>query len=335
MGGVTLASGAAEHNDVDEGSWHGMSAKMLNSGRSATTRRAFLALGGFTLLSLHGVPARADWREEIGTFRVGLVAEPGREGTIGGLAKLKKAYTLALGMPVDFFIASDYRALIEAQANRQIEYAVYSTLAYATASLACSCASPLVAPTAANGAIGLRSVLITRSPALKDLADLAGYRVATAGPEDLTGALLPLAALARIGITPDAPFLVRAATAEDAQFLFLSGAVDALFGWIETGIATAPLPGRGTVENLLALGAPRETVRIAWTSDLLRYGPHALRNDLDPEIGLRLLPFLTGLNVSDPDIFALLEAHHGGAYATVGDDDYLTALDLVRVTQAL
>ncbi|TIU16306.1 MAG: phosphonate ABC transporter substrate-binding protein, partial [Mesorhizobium sp.] len=76
-------------------------------------------------------PVRADWRDDIGTFRVGIVAEPGAGNTVPGLALLTDAYTKALGMKVEFVVSRDYAALIEAQANAHIEYAVYSATAYA------------------------------------------------------------------------------------------------------------------------------------------------------------------------------------------------------------
>ncbi|TIS77647.1 MAG: phosphonate ABC transporter substrate-binding protein, partial [Mesorhizobium sp.] len=62
-------------------------------------------------------PVRADWRDDIGTFRVGIVAEPGAGNTVPGLALLTDAYTKALGMKVEFVVSRDYAALIEAQAN--------------------------------------------------------------------------------------------------------------------------------------------------------------------------------------------------------------------------
>jgi phosphonate transport system substrate-binding protein len=40
-------------------------------------------------------PASADWRDEIGTFRVGIVAEPGAGNAITGLAELNDAFTKA------------------------------------------------------------------------------------------------------------------------------------------------------------------------------------------------------------------------------------------------
>jgi phosphonate transport system substrate-binding protein len=90
-------------------------------------------------------PASAGWREDIGTFRVGIVAEPGAGDTIAGLAELNDAYSKALGLEVEFFVASSYAALIDAQVSSRIEYAIYSASAYASAWQRCECVEPLVA----------------------------------------------------------------------------------------------------------------------------------------------------------------------------------------------
>ena len=152
-------------------------------------------------------PARADWRDEIGTFRVGIVAEPGAGNTVPGLALLTDAHTKALGMKVELVVARDVAALIEAQANAHIEYAVYSATAYATASRRCECIEPLVAPVDSDGVIGIRSVLLTRDGKVPDLVAMEAHRVAMAPPDSVGGSLLPLAGLAAEGvrIADDAP----------------------------------------------------------------------------------------------------------------------------------
>ncbi|WP_367117379.1 PhnD/SsuA/transferrin family substrate-binding protein [Mesorhizobium sp.] len=159
-------------------------------------------------------PARADWRDEIGTFRVGIVAEPSAGNTVPGLALLTDAK--ALGMKV--VVARDFAALIEAQANAHIEYAVYSATAYATTSRRCECIEPLVAPVDSDGVIGIRSVLLTRDAEVPDLAAMKAHRVAMAPPDSVGGSLLPLAGLAAEGvrIADDAPFLTHASTAAAA-----------------------------------------------------------------------------------------------------------------------
>ncbi|WP_274630483.1 phosphate/phosphite/phosphonate ABC transporter substrate-binding protein [Arvimicrobium flavum] len=276
--------------------------------------------------------AQSTWQEQIGTFRIGLVTEPGGDNAIEGLPALRKAYALALGVPVEFFVASDYRALIEAQASGRSHYGIYSASAYAAAALSCDCVSPLVAPTGSSGAVGIRSVLIARAGSMSAMSDISRHRVAVGGPDDVTGFLMPLAAMRREGVasTGGEAFLIRTASAEEAQARLLAGEVDAMFGWIETGVGKRPMEGSGTLEQLAAAGAGEGAFRVIWTSDLLRYGPHAIGKHLDPEVRRRLVPFLVGLKDSDPELFGKLERHHAGGFSSVKEADYETALELVR-----
>ena len=85
-----------------------------------------------------------------------------RPGGAGPRRSLKQAYARALGIPVEIFVARDYAALIDAQATARVDYAIYSTTAYATTSLLCGCVEPVVAPVGEDGATGIRAILVTR-----------------------------------------------------------------------------------------------------------------------------------------------------------------------------
>lgn len=278
-------------------------------------------------------PTRADWRDDIGTFRIGVVAEPGAGNTIPGLALLTDAFTKALGMKVEFVVARDYAALVEAQANARIEYAVYSATAYATASERCGCVEPLVAPVDSNGAIGIRSVLLTRDGKVPDLAAMEAHRVVMASSNSVGGSLLPLAGLAAQGVrvAEDAPFLTHAGSAAAAEAMLVDGEADALFGWIPAAAVDGPDIAGGTVARLEAAGLSKTALQVVWKSGLLRYGPHAVRSDLDPEAKRRLTVFLTNLGSMSPDIYDLLESKHPGGFTVARPRDYAMAAAVVRL----
>lgn len=277
-------------------------------------------------------PAHADWRDDIGTFRIGIVAEPGAGNTVPGLALLTDAYTKALGMKVEFVVARDYAALIEAQANARIEYAIYSATAYATAAQRCGCVEPLVAPVDFDGAAGIRSILLTLDGKLPDLAAMESHRIAMAPSDSVGGSLLPLAALAAQGrkIAEDAPFLVHADSAAAAETMLVDGKADGLFGWVAT-TADGQHETSGTQGRLEAAGLSSAALKVVWTSGLLRYGPHAVRSDLDPEAKRRLTVFLTNLKSMSPDVYDLLESKHSGGFAVVAAKDYEMAQAIVRL----
>jgi phosphonate transport system substrate-binding protein len=280
--------------------------------------------------------ARADWRDDIGTFRIGIVAEPGAGNTVPGLAVLTEAFTNALGMKVEFVVARDYAALIEAQANGRIEYAVYSATAYATALQRCGCVEPLVAPVDSNGAAGIRSVLLTRDGKLPDLAAMETHRIAMPPPDSVGGSLLPLAGLAaeHVTIAEDSPFMVHAGSVSAAEKMLFDGQVDALFGWVTATVDGQPLLSEGTQARLELAGLSPSAFQVVWTSGLLRYGPHTVRSDLDPEAKRRLTVFLTNLKSTTPDVYDLLESKHAGGFLTVAPKDYATAEAIVRLVSA-
>ena len=70
--------------------------------------------------------ARADWRKDLGTFRIGISATDAKSLSAAETDKLTAGYAAALGMPVEVVILRDYPALIDAQVSSRIEYAIYT-----------------------------------------------------------------------------------------------------------------------------------------------------------------------------------------------------------------
>ena len=282
------------------------------------------------------MPALAGWREDIGTFRVGIVAEPGAGNTIAGLAALNEAYSKALGLKVEFFVARSYAALIDAQASSRIEYAIYSASAYASAYQRCECIEPLVAPVGEDGSVGIRSVLIAKDGRLPSATDLAGRRIALLPADSIAGHQLPLATFQPGGkpLSGAETFFVKAESAEAAEALLVNGAVDAIFGWMPAAKPGAPDIEGGTLARLVAAGVDPAALSVVWWSELLRYGPHAVSSVLDPEPKRRLTAFLTGLKEAEPEIYERLEMQRLGGFTAALHADYSAALAMVRMLAA-
>lgn len=303
--------------------------------RKALLRSTWSGLVAAGLCVAAALPVRADWRDDIGTFRIGMLAEPGSGNTVPGLAELKDAYAKALGAPVEIFVAADYSALIEAQVAGRVDYAVYSAIAYATAAERCNCVEPLAAPIGGDRDLGIRSVLITRDGRLASVDDLPRRRVAIVSADSVTGRLLPLAALAKAGHpwTGQEPFLVEVASASEAEAQLRDGSVDGIFGWVPSDGIRESDEG-GTLDRLAAEGLDRSRLKVVWRSDILRYGPHAVRSDLDAEPKRRLLAFLLNLSAT-PELQDLVEQVRTGGFVAVADGDYRLAREIVRAAGGL
>lgn len=255
-------------------------------------------------------------------FRIGLVALPssgagdeaGDGAGIEDLAALKASYSAALGLPVEVMAARDYAALAEAQIAGRIDYAVYSAPAYAAVALRCGCVVPVAAPVEADGSTGLRALLILRQG-----ADDARSRLAVGPADSLATRLAPLAGSQAAQAAAAAGRLVETASALEAETLFLDGKVDGFFGWAPAGAETEE-PSGGSLARLAAAGLDAATYRVAWRSDLLRYGPHAVRDDVAAERIGRLAALLAraGRGEVNPGR-RILRGHRGFAAVEAGD----------------
>ena len=264
-----------------------------NSGRieqQVCWRPAWFAVTGDLPRRRRRLPAFAGWQEDIGTFRIGIVAEPGSGNGIAGLGTLNDAFAKALGVKVEFLVARSYPALIDAQVSGRIDYAVYSAAAYAAAYERCGCIEPLVAPTDESGALGIRSVLVTMDGRLPSTSDLTGRRIALLPPDSMAGHQLPLASFSPNGrrLSGEENFFVAAQSAEAAEAMLVEGSVDAIFGWEPAGPAGSGEIEGGTLQRLAAAGVDPAALSVVWRSDVLRYGPHAVSTALDPEPRKRL-----------------------------------------------
>lgn len=278
--------------------------------RKAATRLAVLIFAAlWNGLAMAGEP-----------FRIGLIAQQGEEAQVEGLASIKAAFSSVLGRPVEVLVARDYGVLAQAQIDGRLDYAAYSATAYAAAQLRCDCLVPVAAPLDGDGTPGLYSVLIIRSD-----GPGAQGRLAVGPADSLATRLVPLAASAEAQIAASEGRLVEAASAAEAQAMFLQGDIDGFFSWvpaqaeISDGTMTA---APGILSRLSALEADSSKWRIAWQSALLRYGPHAVRNDLPAIQAKQLAAFLTGPLNDDHELAARLTRGHGGGFTAVNAADY-------------
>lgn len=299
----------------------------------ATRAAAGLLLAAF-IASAVQAPASAGWREDLGTFRIGILSEPGAGSSVAGLSEIKRAYRMALGLPVEILVAENYAALIQAQAEGRLEYAIYSATAYATASSLCSCVEPVAAPVAGDGSTGLRAALIARDGRLTSVEEIARRRVAVVEGDSIAGFALPGSALAE-AFDREGMIFIKAASASAAETMLVEGSVDAIFGWLPSSDDQKAEFAGGTLERLIVAGIDPAALKVVWTSGLLRFGPHAIRADLNPEVRRSLTIFLTSMLSQTPVLYDLVERHYGGGFRAVTEDDYSTAVTMVERIAAL
>ena len=147
-----------------------------------------------------GVPASADWRDDLKVLRIGTVAPHGAAYDMARLEPFRAYLQDRLGLPVEIVATADYDALIDAQASARVQYAIHSASSYATAEALCACVEPLALPAAFDGSRGFHSVLVAHAgSAIASLADARGKRLALTGADSVAGRLVPLEGARRPG----------------------------------------------------------------------------------------------------------------------------------------
>lgn len=278
-------------------------------------RQVFVAL----IVMLIGITgAAAAWRDDLKVLRVGFIAAENPSQEVARLEKFRWRLQMALAVPVELFPARSYQALIEAEASGRIQYAVLSALAYVALDQDCRCAEPLVQPLDDNAARGFRALIVARADdRITSLADARGARLAVGRKDSLSGRLVPLAGLSSAGIEPDGYFasLVESDDALAALNALAAGTADLAVAW---STASDPLSGAGDSGPIAALaaagGLPPGGLRVLWQSDLVPYGPHAVRSDLPPEAKAALRGALLAMQADAPDAYDAIEPQFSGGF---------------------
>ncbi|MBO6540997.1 MAG: PhnD/SsuA/transferrin family substrate-binding protein [Rhizobiaceae bacterium] len=290
--------------------------------RSRWKRFAPLRAAAAALAVTTAVPAQADWQQDFGTLRIGMVSPSGGRA-IPGVSRMKAAFAEAAGVPAEIFAAKDYEALIRAMASGRIHYAVFSATAYAAADAYCQCVEPLAAPRAVDGAVGLRAVIVARRDKALTLPELSDARI-VAGPNRTPGPQsLALAALEKAGLPGSA--VSHAISLNAAEKAFVAGEAHAVVGWIPAYMHDGVKPKSGTLARLEQSSVDLDSVSVVWSSGVLAFGPHAARRDMPKELKERLGSFLATLYDSHPEIYALVEPYRGGGFAQIEPAAYEAA----------
>jgi phosphonate transport system substrate-binding protein len=276
----------------------------------------------------------AEWRRDIGTFRIGMLVSSAP--TSAGLDALRKSYAAALGVPVEFFIARDFAMLVDAQATSRVDYAIYSAIAYATAAELCRCVEPIAAPTDVDGAFGIRSILLAHKGKLATLADLPKARLVMPAKDDVSGWLAPRGLLAQSGLTlrGDESFIATAATVIEAEAIFARSDADALLGWERVALNGEALLQGSSIDRLRRAGVDVGSLDRVWTSAIIPFGPHVVLNSLEPEAKTILSNYLTSLHSADPQAYDLLSGGHAGGFVAVDESHYGPVRDIVSAIKA-
>lgn len=276
--------------------------------------------------------AEENWRDDLGVFRVGIVADGDARRAVARAEAFRLALEEALEMRVDLFPARDYPSLIDAAASSRIEYAVLSASAYALAWSMCECIEPLVVAQSGDGTAVYRQVIITRQDGPADLGALDGARIATIGTQAVGGGLLVLHELAEAGLDVEdgAAELLRFDSNEAALEALASGEADAMIGWSSMRGELAEGYSRGTMRHIARREGTTEAYRIIWQSSAIPHRTHAVRKNLPAQAKTVLRERLVAMFDGDPVAYDSIEPIFGGGFVAARQGQFGALVSLMR-----
>jgi phosphonate transport system substrate-binding protein len=297
-------------------------------------KRCAVTIASMIMLLTSQAVAMADWRKDLGVFRIGMIESEALKLSPGELERIRSGYADALSMPVEIIRTRDFPALIDAHASARVEYAILSAAAYATAYLVCECIEPLVQPIATNAATGTRTVLFLDSKiTMEQVAQSKG--LAVPDKNSLNGYGVPLSSENLISgkLKGNEPWLVFAKDTDAAIQQFADGKVDGFFATVNSTatLATALQQGDPIAATLSSL--PRQA-KASWISNIVANGPHAVRKNLVTDAKNILSKYLVNLAQTDSDLNDLLLPANDIRFDEVNHSAYATAISATKMLAA-
>jgi phosphonate transport system substrate-binding protein len=264
------------------------------------------------------LPQSVDWRNEIGTFKIGLVRGWSSDMSRPALSRLEGVFAKALGIPVKVVVFERFTSIMDAQADGRIDLAAYSARAFATARLMCECVDALASPATLAGETGQIAILLadtTKIPSLSVIGSAKIGRITRASivtNDMLRGTLL----IDGKAFTGQEKFWVEYNDYSAALKAYKANDIDGLVVPAPTTFANLYEAGSSQLDLLSAAtdGGEARQAKILWRSSYWPYGPIAARSNLATEAKAIVLRTLEQMDVNEPLAHATLSEALAGPF---------------------
>lgn len=231
-------------------------------------------------------------------------------------------YSNLLGIDVDVTTFKTLGSLIDAHASGRIHYAMHTARSYATTDSICNCIQALARPVSQTGAVGFRSVLVSR----KDLdvrgnTAKANLKIGYSRKESVSGWLMPNMALS-LGQLGN--FELRELGDVNGMIsAYSSGELHGFFGWLpvsstEVNFDQSDLFGG----NFGPEFNQSSDIDLSWWSNIVYFGPHAIHNDVPEKLKQDLTDLLLNMDSQQPGLLDIIEPYFSGGFTKSNESDY-------------
>ena len=279
------------------------------------------------------IPASANWRDEIGTFKIGLVRGWSSDMSRLALGRVETLFSKALGAPVKVVVFERFASLMDAQADGRIDMAAYSARAFATVRLMCECVDALVAPSTMAGQNGQIAILAGDATRIPNLSAIGAAKIGRAPSIASLDIVRGMLVIAGKPVTGKEDFWVDYPDYAAAINAYALGEIDAVV--IPAAAQSSSISEAGASElGLLSQSKDGTNLRPAstlWRSSFWQYGPIAVRSTLAPEAKAIVLNALEQIDVTEPLAHATLSDALPGSFKKIGNADYSNVSAAIRL----
>jgi phosphonate transport system substrate-binding protein len=282
--------------------------------------------------------AAADWRDEVPTFRIGILGGVLGEYQLKAFACLDRLVEQKMKVPAELFTSPDYNGVMQGLLAGELEAAWLGAAGYAGVYLRDPDAvEPVVTVQQLDGSLGYHSVLFVRADSpYQTLDDLRGRSLMFTDRDSTSGFLVPNYELSRdgyplryfgsFGFSGSHPAAVQAVL--DRQF-------DAGVTWTSGIGAVEEGHSRGNLHRMVQDGRLNMgDLRILWSSSLIAEGPVVVRKKLPQEAKDAYKQLLLDMAEQHRDCFDSIAGGSAIGYAPVDHELYRTIVEIRRELEA-
>jgi phosphonate transport system substrate-binding protein len=276
------------------------------------------------------IEAYADWRSDIGVFRVGIVTGDATSQVTDAAEPFRLALVEALEMEVEFFRGRTPQALINALKADRIEYAVLSASSYALAWTVCECVEPLVTPRSVDSSDGYHLVVIANANGPKQVSEITAPSLASVLPDNSIEQGFANWSLQKDGVDIRSDAMLRGESSEETLDGFANGDYPAIIGWSTLSGLQDQGFSQGTLTRLAQIQGGSNAYSVIWKSKQLPHRAHTVRKKLPGEAKTILRNFMSSLYERNPVAYDIVEPHHAGGFVAARHSRYQPLVEYLK-----
>lgn len=266
--------------------------------------------------------AASQSNEDLQTLRVGVLQNHPMAKRLDYQNAFIFNYSNLLGINVDVTTFKTLGSLIDAHASGRIHYAMHTARSYATTDSICNCIEALARPVSQSGAVGFRSVLVSK----KDLdvrgdTAKANLKIGYSRKESVSGWLMPNMALS-LGQLGNFE-LKEMGDVASMLSAFDNNELHGFFGWLPVTSTDVDFNQSDIFDGNFSTQITQSSeTDLSWWSNIIYFGPHAIRNDVPEKLKEELTDLLLNMDSQQPGLLDIVEPYFSGGFTRSNESDY-------------